>query len=268
MKTWHTPKQNSTSESAARDSLGCWLSFTGTRKAFTPFLTRVRNSSSTGPTPSSTTSKLQSPGLGEQRRSVLRCRCQYPRHRDGSLCRLISSACIFRVHSRRCFRFICCQAIGAGRPDARSCCSCLLGFIAILLNVEFNPTRHGWRNSHNLSSGVGLLSFVRTEPPPSTQSTIPGPCYFIGQVCSQGLSGLADEPRCGSDFSFSEGRARSCLTEFLTLETSPNGWHHAILRQLCWARSRITCPISRSPATFEITSSNQASATVSFLNSL
>jgi hypothetical protein len=30
---------------------------------------------------------------------------------------------------------------------------------------------------------------------------------------------------------FSEARARSCLTEFLTLETSPKGWHHAILRQ-------------------------------------
>ncbi len=46
-----------------------------------------------------------------------------------------------------------------------------------------------------------------------------------------GLSALAAEPRCGSDFSFSEGRAQGSLTQFLTLETSPKGWHHAILRQ-------------------------------------
>jgi hypothetical protein len=46
-----------------------------------------------------------------------------------------------------------------------------------------------------------------------------------------GLSALAAEPCRGSDFSFSEGRAQGSLTQFLTLETSPKGWHHAILRQ-------------------------------------
>jgi len=60
-----------------------------------------------------------------------------------------------------------------------------------------------------------------------------------------GLSALAAEPHCGSDFSFSEGQARSSLTEFLTLETSPKGWHHAILRQF------LVATLSNLPPHFE-----------------
>src|SRR5215469_16405707 len=80
--------------------------------------------------------------------------------------RRTSSAWIFRVNSRRCFRLMRCDLLGA-RPAASLGLLLLLfpgGFHAMLSLLLEIAARPGRRKLHNLPSGVAPWSFFKDNP--------------------------------------------------------------------------------------------------------
>src|SRR6516162_7449134 len=79
--------------------------------------------------------------------------------------RLTSSAWIFRANSRRCFRFMRCDLLGA-LPAAALALSCVRSRVVFhaMLSLLFEiAARPGRRKLHNLPSGVEPWSFFKAH---------------------------------------------------------------------------------------------------------
>src|ERR1700722_19188085 len=104
--------------------------------------------------------------------------------------KLRSSLWIFRVISRRCLRFSCCQLPCVGRQVAFLGFSFCLGFM-----LTYSTSNSTWLGpvgeTYSISpAGSGLYPF-QDKPPPSTQSPIPEPSSFVGQERSRENYGLS-----------------------------------------------------------------------------
>ena len=100
---------------------------------------------------------------------------------------------IFRVISRRCLRFICCQwpCVGWYTFLFFSCC---LGFM-LPLHVEFNLARPGRRNYSTSPAGTGPYPFQDNAATIYTIANT-GAMLLFGQERSKGNAALAAEPCC------------------------------------------------------------------------
>jgi hypothetical protein len=81
-----------------------------------------------------------------------------------------------------------------------------------VLHVEFNVARPGLRNLHNLSSGVGPLSFFKDNTATIYVIANTGAMLDIGQERSKEETALTAEPHCEADLIY---RRTPHATEFL-----------------------------------------------------
>src|SRR5437879_13439862 len=113
--------------------------------------------------------------------------------------RLRSSLCIFRIISRRCFRFISCQWRCVGWLVAFLFFSCGLGFmLTFLCQIQLGPARLAKTTQSPQRGRAGLL--FRTTPATIYTIARTGAMLLIGQERSREKAALAAEPGCASDF--------------------------------------------------------------------
>ena len=147
--------------------------------------------------------------------------------------KLRSSLGIFRIISRRCWRFISPHLLGLGRTMAF--CLLFLPFwdfcdasLRCAPGVEFNLARPGRRNLHNLPSGVRALLLIQDKPATIFTIAKTGAMLLIGQIRSRETTAITVAPSCVSDCKVqlnNTGKAcRRTLDEFQGHTIPRQGW--------------------------------------------
>src|SRR6516162_3978002 len=117
-----------------------------------------------------------------------------------TICKLRSSACILRIISRRCLRFIECQPAGSERRSAFLCCLCwyfcFVGFTLsspLINSICLGP---GSEIAQSLHRGRAI-SFFKDTPRQHPRIANTGAMLKIGQKRSRDKTALTVESDCG-----------------------------------------------------------------------